>query len=352
MKLIKTILFSGIIFGLVTTTKASPRRLFLKGNRALAAGRYEEAVSMYQIATQEDPNSPEIQYNLANALYRLGNFSDAINAYEQAATLGEKGDLQSKAWYNMGNCLVKLSEKIPAQNPELSSQFIQQAQQLYKQALLSRPDFSDAKYNLNITTLLLNRLKKAIQKKKEEKQKHNHLIEEIRAILKELIKKQTQLIQTNQHDSQQQDLLNKTYDLVKKIKDSGLAKIPQLHTHLTPPLQPCLIHTQNAAKAMEGKNFGVALGELQAALQSLPDEQKTEGQDDEEEPSDEDNEMESNKQSYQDGKQNNDFSKYDELRGLPPPNRSEKDILDEEVRNNQRRKNNRTGKYKSVDKDW
>lgn len=352
MKPIKTILFFSISFWLALTATASPKRLFLKGNKALAAGQYKEAISAYQAASEEDPTSAEIQYNLANALYRTGNFSDSINTYEQAAALTQNTKLQSTAWYNMGNCLIKLSEQIPPENPEISSRFVQQAQQLYKQALLSQPDFSDAKYNLNITGLLLDRLKKEIQKKNKNKQKQNRLIQEIREILKKLIKKQTHLIQTNQHDSEQQTLLNETRDLTKKIKDSGLATLPQLNTHLIPPLQPCLLHTQNAAKAMEGKNFGVALGELQAALQSLPDDPQSENQDDGEEPSDENDETESNKKTYKDGKRTDDFSMYDELRGLPPPNRSEKDILNEEVRNNQRRKSKRAGHYKPVDKDW
>ena len=47
-----------------------------------------------------------------------------------------------------------------------------------------------------------------------------------------------------------------------------------------------------------------------------------------------------------------DFSEYEEIRGVPPPNKTEIDILAEEVRNQERRKQKKAGAYTPVDKDW
>ncbi len=47
-----------------------------------------------------------------------------------------------------------------------------------------------------------------------------------------------------------------------------------------------------------------------------------------------------------------DFSEYEEIRGVPPPNKTEMDILAEEVRNQDARKKKRAGEYKPVEKDW
>ena len=47
-----------------------------------------------------------------------------------------------------------------------------------------------------------------------------------------------------------------------------------------------------------------------------------------------------------------DFSEYEEIRGVPPPNQTEMDILAEEVRNQERRKEKKAGEYKAVEKDW
>ncbi|MCK4564604.1 MAG: hypothetical protein KAU94_08010, partial [Verrucomicrobia bacterium] len=47
-----------------------------------------------------------------------------------------------------------------------------------------------------------------------------------------------------------------------------------------------------------------------------------------------------------------DFSEYEEIRGVPPPNQTEMDILAEEVQNQARRKKKKAGEYKAVEKDW
>ena len=47
-----------------------------------------------------------------------------------------------------------------------------------------------------------------------------------------------------------------------------------------------------------------------------------------------------------------DFSEYEEIRGVPPPNLTEIDVLAEEALNQERRKQKNAGEYKKVDKDW
>jgi tetratricopeptide (TPR) repeat protein len=47
-----------------------------------------------------------------------------------------------------------------------------------------------------------------------------------------------------------------------------------------------------------------------------------------------------------------DFSDYEEIRGVPPPNLSPRDILDEAVRDHAWRKKQRHGQYKNVKLDW
>lgn len=47
-----------------------------------------------------------------------------------------------------------------------------------------------------------------------------------------------------------------------------------------------------------------------------------------------------------------DFSEYEEIRGVPPPNQTEMDILAEEIQNQARRKKKKAGAYKAVEKDW
>ena len=55
---------------------------------------------------------------------------------------------------------------------------------------------------------------------------------------------------------------------------------------------------------------------------------------------------------YEDADPFGDFSEYEEIHGLPPPNETESAILDQEIRQQEQRKKSRAGRYKSVEKDW
>ena len=56
--------------------------------------------------------------------------------------------------------------------------------------------------------------------------------------------------------------------------------------------------------------------------------------------------------SYDDTEPFGEFSEYEELRGVPPPNKTERDILAEEAGNRERRKADKGGEYRNVEKDW
>ena len=102
----------------------------------------------------------------------------------------------------------------------------------------------------------------------------------------------------------------------------------------------------------------VALNELMAALGAAPeDPDQQEGESDEDSESEDDSDMdyeESDEDSemYEEADPFGDFSEYEEIRGVPPPNKTETDILAEELRNQERRKKKKAGKYKPVEKDW
>jgi len=339
----------------VSLANGSPEKLFSKANKALKAGKYTEAISSYKAAEQEKPESAEIQYNLGNAHYRVNAFFEAANYYAQAATFSKNPTVQSRAWYNIGNCLIRIGEEIPENKPNAALRFAQQALQFYQQALLSDPSFFDATHNLKVAQAMIGTLKSKIKKQNENAQKQSDFIQQIREKLKELIQQQTKLIKTNTQGDLQKQLIEETRVLAKEMEDSGLCvELPDLNPPLFGPLKLSFQHTQNAANAMENRKFPEAVGELQAALQALPPDPRQEKNNDEEEDSEESDENDSDSKMYKDGEKTDEFSMADELRGLPAPNRSEKDILNEEVRNNQRRKkkHSKQGQYKSVEKDW
>jgi tetratricopeptide (TPR) repeat protein len=105
-----------------------------EGNRLYSEGRFDEAYQRYMDALRENPDSPVIRFNAANALYRSQDYQRAMEAYEQAVQSGDP-KLQSAAWYNLGNALYRAQQLEPAL-------------EAYKQALRTDPTDQDAKHNL------------------------------------------------------------------------------------------------------------------------------------------------------------------------------------------------------------
>jgi Ca-activated chloride channel homolog len=119
------------------------------GNRALAHGQPGKATEHYLKALAAAPERPEIQYNLGNALYTAGQFSDAEAAYGASAAKADSGLTQAMR-YNLGNTLFR-QEKYA------------EAAEAYKKVLRQDPKDDAARWNLELA------LKKAAQKKEQEK---------------------------------------------------------------------------------------------------------------------------------------------------------------------------------------
>ena len=124
-----------------------------KGNDLYKKGQVHKARSKYLSALKSDPKSPEIAYNLGNALYKENAFKESLGAYSRGAKAPKDPAFASRAFYNLGNALYR------NQDPP-------QAIEQYKQALRSDPKNEDAKYNLEL-------LLKQSQKDKDQKKDQN-----------------------------------------------------------------------------------------------------------------------------------------------------------------------------------
>ena len=338
----------------------NPAKRFKAGNQALAEQRYEEAIDAYHEAVADAPEEAGIYYNLATAQYRLGVFEEAVASYEYAASMAETDSMRSRSWYNIGNCMVKTSEGLREADPQAAASYCMQAAWFYRMALDYDAGFSDAAYNLEITQMMAASIEEDIRKKEEEEQQQNDLITYIREKLQELIERQTKLQELNDTGAPQKQLEKETRELATVMEQSGLhTDIPLPDDTVVPgPLKETWEHTAKAADAMAIPDQPTALAELIAALGSAPeDPNQQEGESDEESEDYEDYDMEYEESDedadmYEEADPFGDFSEYEEIRGVPPPNQTEMDILAEEVRNQERRKEKKAGEYKAVDKDW
>jgi len=73
-----------------------------RGNRLYRAGKYAEAAAAYAQALKSGDDSPELHYDYATALLRLGRYADADQHFK-AALRNVEPALREKTLYNLGN---------------------------------------------------------------------------------------------------------------------------------------------------------------------------------------------------------------------------------------------------------
>ena len=345
---------------LSAATHANSAKLFQKGNAALAKEQFENAINLYMEAAEAAPEVAEIQYNLGHAQYRTGEFEAAAASYEYAASLAQTDPLRGQCWYNLGNCMVRIAEGLREDDPHAAGSYYVQAAGIYRAVLRYDAQLSDAAYNLEITQHFAAEIEEQIREKQEQQQQENELIKYIREKLTEFIERQGVLLNGKIRGAPQQTLEKETRDLAQVMADSKLhadIDFPD-GTKMPGPLKETYGHTLSAAEAMGVPEQVVALNELIAALGAAPeDPDQQEGESDEDSENEDDSDMdyeESDEDSemYEEADPFGDFSEYEEIRGVPPPNKTETDILAEELRNQERRKKKKAGEYKSAEKDW
>jgi Ca-activated chloride channel family protein len=109
-------------------------KLVREGNRAYGDGQFDAAAQLYDEAQTRAPESPEVAYNMGNALCRQGRFGEAAPHLRRAA---ESPDpmLRERSLYNLGNALY-------------GGRDLQGAARAYRRALALEPGDRDAKINL------------------------------------------------------------------------------------------------------------------------------------------------------------------------------------------------------------
>jgi tetratricopeptide (TPR) repeat protein len=111
------------------------------GNDAFALGKLDEALAQYQVGETESPESPQLDYNIANLMYEMGKYEEALDRFNGALE-GQDADLYAATHYNMGNTYYRMGD-------------YQQAIASYTKALEANPDDMDAKLNLELARKML-----------------------------------------------------------------------------------------------------------------------------------------------------------------------------------------------------
>ena len=87
--------------------------LMRQGNSLYGRGKYDEALSRYQMAEVLEPDATAIHYNLGNALFRLGKYQEAARELD-LVMIDKKPERRANAMYNIGNVAFKAGQLDPA----------------------------------------------------------------------------------------------------------------------------------------------------------------------------------------------------------------------------------------------
>jgi Ca-activated chloride channel family protein len=139
-----------------------------RANSALdrySQGDFGGALESFREQLKNDPNSPEINFNVGDAAYRLRKYDEAFEAFSKAMVSSDPV-LQEKAYYNSGNTLFMEGNHAQDLEQQLSNYY--DARYQYHQALDRNPGDEQAKKNLS---LLEERIKEAEKQKQLQQQR-------------------------------------------------------------------------------------------------------------------------------------------------------------------------------------
>ena len=151
MKLLLTIIYV-LCFQLLEAQEVNV--IVKDGNDAYKKGDYKNAAEFYKKVLGKDAKNSTAKFNLANALQKQSNFTDAEKYYEEAADVNDAG-FKAKALYNKGLSQVQ-------------QQKLTEAVEAFKQSLTLAPDDNDTRENLQRA---INELKKKQQSQPQQQDK-------------------------------------------------------------------------------------------------------------------------------------------------------------------------------------
>lgn len=147
VSLLIAFLLTGLAIALPSPAQASPQAAW----DAYQNGNYTEAVALYAEAVETQPEDARLQYNYGNALYRIGQYAAASDAF-RAALHTDDPELQSDAFFNLGNALYQLGKDQPETVPGRTTQkaLWEESLEAYNNARALEPESNDVPRNLTL----------------------------------------------------------------------------------------------------------------------------------------------------------------------------------------------------------
>lgn len=147
---------------------ASPYQAVQQGNMFYHNGKYAEAAEQYGNAAQMVPDAAEIHFNQGNAAYKQQEYGKAREHYTQALQTTDR-TLEGKVKYNLGNVAYQQALQ-NLQQPQAALPHLRSAMAYYRDSLDVDPQQQEARYNLELSYLLLHKLQQEQQQQHAQQQ--------------------------------------------------------------------------------------------------------------------------------------------------------------------------------------
>ena len=363
-----------------TVQAASARSLVRDGNAELARAQYDDALAAYEEAGVDMPESAHLYFNKGVAHYRKGDYDKAVESFEQASLKTKDLELEAKARFNLGNCAFRESERQRDSDLKKSLAQCEQSIRLYQEALELKPDFTAAAENIEVVRLVMKSILDEIKKQEEAAKKQQEQQQQAAEKLRELIEKQqvtadkTQAADTERKDKGDSQETRQKIDDLKAEQEALRDETQQVAQQMSqpqqqqpspspPPADQVREHVEQAVgkqteatESLRETDTETARGRQEAAIEELKkalDAMSGDQQGDQQQQQEQEQEQEQQQESAGQQPQPNEGQeeKQEQQQAMAALDDKAQDILDEE-KENERRRQQASGGYTAVDKDW
>lgn len=403
---------------ILTSTVAwgeSARELISLGNEAFKKDNFEEALTHYEEASVELPDSAQISFNRGTVYYKQEDYKKAIENFKKASLRSKEPTLASQAKFNLGNCAFRQAQRQRDSDLKKAIEHCRESISYYQEARDLDPNYQKAAENIEIVRLyvkvLLDAQKQQEDQKKEQEQEEENLITK----LKKLFERQVELAQANKDlaadkpaeiDSQgiikwqdslteisakQTTLMADTKAISEEIKQTQSQLQQQAATPPDPdqPANPqqqaqmevfskkleeaaghvsdAINQEQTAINHLSSEKQNEALSaqqqaatDLSEAIKALSDDQQEQQQEGQQQQQNDNQEQDQEKEGEEKQEQEKQQSQQDGKEQKPEKEpqqsltkmESADDILDEEKKNQKQQRPVRPGRIQRVERDW
>jgi len=151
----------------------SPRELLKEGNGLYGDGQYTEAINKYNEALVEQPQSVQPRFNKANSYYRLDDLEEAVDLYQEVAAESKDMSLVAKAKYNLGNCLFQRGAKQRDSDLQKAVDDMKTSITYWRQVLDIDPKNEKAARNIEVARLTIKDILDQIKRQQEQQKQQD-----------------------------------------------------------------------------------------------------------------------------------------------------------------------------------